>query len=202
VHEKQGFGIFIMVAFILKGGSLMDWLDNMKASDFTKYNRIAIVGCPGCGKSWLSTRIARITGYPLTHLDNEFWQPGWVETPEEEWVLKQRGMITGDKWIIEGNYASTLELRFSAADLVVFIDINRATCIWRAIRRTGKKRSDLPDYLQEPSFFSRDFFDFCVWIWSFPNTGRKAIMILHEKYPEIRFLHIKGRNGVKKLFTD
>ncbi|MCL2545878.1 MAG: hypothetical protein FWE06_01620 [Oscillospiraceae bacterium] len=41
------------------------------------YKKIAIVGSPGSGKSWLSKKIAALTGYPLHHLDVEFWKPGW-----------------------------------------------------------------------------------------------------------------------------
>ena len=93
-----------------------------------------------------------------------------------------------------------MELRFPAADLIVFLDINRFVCIISAAKRTGKKRSDLPDYLEEPKIFSKDFFGFVRWIWSYPKTDRKTVMALHEKYPEKEFLHIKRRSRVKKLF--
>ena len=123
-----------------------------------KYNRIIIIGSAGSGKSYLAKKIAEITKYPLIHLDNEFWNPGWVKTPREEWIEKQKEMISTEKWIIDGNYNSTLELRIEASDLVIFLDINRFVCMYGAIKRHGKKRSDLPDYCDER--FDKEFIDF------------------------------------------
>lgn len=171
----------------------------MKKVYFKNYNRIIIVGNSGSGKSWLSKRIGKLTGYPVYHLDKEFWQPGWVMPSKEEKIIKQQEMMSGEQWIIDGNYNSTMEMRFAKADLIVFLDINRFICILRAMKRTGKKRSDLPDYLEEPKAFSKDFFDFCKCIWSYPKVGRQTVMILHEKYSEKMFLHIKKRSSIKEL---
>ncbi|MCL2514071.1 MAG: topology modulation protein [Oscillospiraceae bacterium] len=172
--------------------------------DFSKYNKIILVGSGGSGKSWLSKRIAEIVGYPLYHLDVEHWKPGWVMPPKEERAAWQREIMSGEKWIIDGNYHSTLELRFAAADLIVFLDINRVICLISAIKRQGKKRSDLPDYLEE-KLFSKDFFEFLKWIWGYPKNsekGQKTIMDLHEKYPEKEFLRIKSRKSVNKLIKE
>ena len=37
-----------------------------------------------------SRKLAEIKGLPLIHLDKEFWNNGWIETPREEWVKKQK----------------------------------------------------------------------------------------------------------------
>lgn len=171
----------------------------MQPVNFCAYKRIILVGSSGSGKSWLSRRIAAHTGHPVIHLDNEFWQPGWVKTPREQWVAKQKLMVAADRWIIDGNYDSTLEVRFTAADLVVFLDINRAICLWSALRRRGQKRSDLPDYLEERPALSRDFLEFCGWIWRFPKVGRQKILDLHARYPEKVFLQIRSRKELKAL---
>ena len=165
----------------------------------TDFKRIAIVGSGGSGKSWLSKRIAETGEYKLTHLDNEFWKPDWVKTPKDEWVEIQRKLIVEERWVIDGNYDSTMEMRFEAADLVIFLDINRLLCIWRAALRTGKKRSDLPGYLEEPSIINTEFFEFCKWIWSFRKTSGKTIMELHNKYPDKVFLHLRKQRDVKQL---
>ena len=170
--------------------------------DFNIYNHIILVGNSGSGKSRTAKRIAELTGYPLFHLDKEHWLPGWVMSSREEKIIRQQKMMRREKWIIDGNYGSTMEMRFAAADLIVFLDINRLMCIFSAIKRTGKKRSDFPDYLEEPKIFSKDFFEFCKWIWSYPQTGRKTVMALHNKYPDKVFLHIRNRRSVKKLFCN
>ena len=173
----------------------------MNGLDFTKHKRIILIGCMGSGKSWLSKRIAEITAYPLYHLDVEHWKPNWVMAPRDEKIVRQQEIISGDTWIIDGNYKSTLELRFAAADLVIYLDINRLVCIRSAAMRTGKKRSDLPDYLTEPSLFSKEFFQFCKMIWTFRKNNKQSIKNLCEKYPDKELLHIKSRREVKRLLT-
>jgi adenylate kinase family enzyme len=162
-----------------------------------KYNRIIIIGSPGSGKSYLAKRIAEATNYPLIHLDNEFWKPGWVKTPREEWIEKQRKILATEKWIIDGNYDSTLDLRFEASDVVIFLDINRYVCMYSAIKRNGNKRSDLPEYCIEK--FNKDFVGFLKLIWTFPKTNRLKIMELHKNHMEKPFIIIKSRREVKKL---
>ena len=141
--------------------------------DFTKYNKIILVGGMGSGKSWTAKRIAEITGYPLFHLDVEFWKPDWIMSPHEEKIAKLQEIIIGEKWIIDGNYGSTMEIRFAAADLIIFLDVNRFVCMWSAAKRTGKKRSDLPDYLEEPKVFSREFFGILKYMRQVRKTGGK-----------------------------
>ena len=162
------------------------------------YNKIIIIGSGGSGKSTFAKQLGAITGLPVIHLDNEFWQPNWAETPRDEWIEKQKQFISDDKWIIDGNYGSTMELRFAAAELVIFLDINRLVCVYSAARRTGKKRSDLPEYLQEPKKFSKDFLDFAKWIWSYPKTEKQKVLALHEKYEDKPFLVIKSRQKLKR----
>jgi hypothetical protein len=42
------------------------------------------------------------------NLDQIQWQPGWVETPTNEFrsVLKRNMEEAGDSWVIDGNYES------------------------------------------------------------------------------------------------
>jgi adenylate kinase family enzyme len=108
-------------------------------------------------------------------------------------------MVSGDNWIIDGNYDSTMEIRYSAADLVIFLDISRVVCAVSAMKRTRKKRSDLPDYLEEPNIFGKEFIEFLKWIWSYPKTGRKTVLRLHDKYPDKTYMHIKTRREASKL---
>lgn len=165
-----------------------------------EYNRIIIIGNSGSGKSYLSKQLAVITGLPLIHLDNEYWHPNWEKPPREEWLKKQNDLIQKDNWIIDGNYNGTMKLRFRAAELIVFLDMNRLVCMLSALKRDGTKRSDLPDYLEER--LDHEFFDFCKWIWTFSKTGRKTILALHNKYPHKQFFVIKNRRALKKLLQE
>jgi len=167
--------------------------------DIHESKKIILIGSGGSGKSYIAKKIAQITNYPLYHLDNEFWKPDWIMATKEEKIKRHEELFDGETWIIDGNYNSTLEIRFAAADLVVFLDVNRIVCILSAARRAGKKRSDLPDYLTESKWFSKEFAQFAKWQWNYPKYDRPKILALRDKYPEKKFLHIKSRDEANKL---
>ena len=170
--------------------------------DIRDYKKIIIIGGSGSGKSRLAKHIAELTSYPLCHLDNVFWKPGWVKSSKEEFIKKQQEIMNTENWIIDGAYNSTLEMRFAAADLIILLDINRIVSIISAAKRHGNKRSDLPEYLDENTIFGKDFFELCNYIWSYRKTGRKVVMALRDKYSDKTFLHIKSRREAKRLVRD
>ncbi|WP_344234749.1 hypothetical protein [Kribbella hippodromi] len=105
----------------------------------------------GAGKSTFSRALAAKSGLPLIHLDLQFWKPGWTEPSEAEWREKQRGLLAGDAWIVDGNYAETLDLRLERADTVVLL----ATPWWRCAGRAMLRGFRMPDTLPEGSEYSR-----------------------------------------------
>jgi adenylate kinase family enzyme len=102
--------------------------------------RVLVSGLAGAGKSTFSRALSAKTGLPLIHLDIHFWKPGWVEPTEDEWREKQRGLLSGDEWIIDGNYHATLDLRLERADTVVYLDTPWWVCARRALFRGVRKR--------------------------------------------------------------
>lgn len=137
--------------------------------------RVAIVGCGGGGKSTVARALADATGLPLHHLDRLFWRPGWVETPSDEWAAIQHDLVAADRWIIDGNYGSTLDIRLAAADTVVFVDLGRFKCVrraaWRSLRRWGRRRPDLADGCDE-----RFDLTFLRWVWNFRRDSRPTVV--------------------------
>ena len=109
--------------------------------------RLLIVGSPGAGKSTLGRLLAPRLDLPLIALDREFWRPGWVETPRDEW-REQRvpELIARQDWIIEGQYTGTLPLRLARADAVLHLDFPRLVCMVRVLGRVVSQapRPDLP----------------------------------------------------------
>ena len=134
-----------------------------------------VIGSPGSGKSTFSRKLAAITGLPLIHLDKEFWRNGWSETPREEWVNKQKYLISGDEWIVDGNYGGTMDIRLKKADTVICFKLSREVCllsyIKRVITNVHKVRPDMPEGC--PEKFDTEFMKY---IWSFPEkSGQENI---------------------------
>ncbi len=164
-----------------------------------EYSRIIIIGNNGSGKSFLAKELSAITGLPIVHLDVEFWGPNWEQPTKEKWIMKQNEFISKEKWIIDGNHTGTMELRFNSADLIIFLDINRLVCLFGVIRRYGKKRSDMPQHLEER--IDLEFFKFLKALWTFNKTRKHTIMELREKYLDKPFLTLRSRSEVNNLLN-
>jgi len=136
--------------------------------------RVLVIGTGGSGKSTVARRLAQRTGLPLIHLDAHYWRPGWQPTPPDEWRAKVQQLVKGHAWIIDGNYGGTLDLRLEACDTVIFLDLPRAVCLWRVLRRRlrhlGKTRPELPCGCPE-----RLSWEFLTWIWTYPSRRRGII---------------------------
>jgi len=142
--------------------------------------RIVILGNAGSGKSTLARRLGARLGFPVVHLDVLFWEPDWKEPDNEAFRARVGAAIAGDAWVSDGNYLSrTFDLRLPRADLVIWLDTPRLTCLWRVLVRSAlaRPRPDLPAGCEE-RLFDREFLDFLAhnkkW-WLLPIV---AILLL------------------------
>ncbi|MCG7343759.1 topology modulation protein [Sporosarcina sp. ACRSL] len=111
-------------------------------------NRVMVIGVsPGVGKSTFARMLGELTGMEVTHLDRHYWKPGWVEAPAEEFSAAQHEIVKRDRWIIEGNYTSTIDIREPHADTVIYLELPMRICLYRVVKRRiqyrGKTREDL-----------------------------------------------------------
>lgn len=161
--------------------------------------RIAIVGCPGAGKSTLAVQLRTVLNLEVIHLDAYFWKPGWVETPQQEWVEIHDELIEKSEWIMDGNYARTSMHRFVAADTVIFLDYSRWLCLWRGFKRViryhGRTRPDLA--VGCPEKFD---WEFEKWIWRFPKNDRIRIVETIKGFQDIRTIFWFRKPGETKKF--
>ena len=67
-------------------------------SQVEKMQRIAIIGSAGSGKSTFARQFGKITKIPVYHLDVLHWNPGWIETPRDQFIAKQKAVIQKNQW--------------------------------------------------------------------------------------------------------
>ncbi|MCD2171986.1 AAA family ATPase [Rhizobium sp. C4] len=101
-------------------------------------NRICILGPSNSGKSTLADAIARKRGLTPIHLDQLYHLPGtdWVPRPREDFVALHDQALTGERWVIDGNYSVCMPQRFARVTGVILLEIPTALSLFRYVRRT------------------------------------------------------------------
>ena len=146
--------------------------------------KVIVIGCPGSGKSTVSRALHNKTGIPLYHLDMMFWNADKTTVEKEVFLERLSDVLEKDEWIIDGNYSSTMELRMTACDTVIFLDYPLAICLDGIRERRGKPRSDMPWIETEEDA------KFIEFIEKYNDEQRPKVLELLEKYREGRNIFI------------
>lgn len=101
--------------------------------------RISVVGCSGAGKTTLSRRLARQLGYRHIELDALYHQPGWQPLSTEQFQQGVAEVTQGDGWVVEGNYSAVRPQILAQADMVIWLDLPRASVMTQLMARTLKR---------------------------------------------------------------
>ena len=154
--------------------------------------KIILIGCPGGGKSSLARELHRLTDIPLFYLDMMYWNPDKTIVEREIFLERISDAIKGERWIIDGNYGSTLEMRLVACDTVIFLDYPTELCLDGVRSRRGKQREDLPWVETEEDA------EFMEYIRGFTEKNRPVILDLLEKYKDgRRVIILKSREDAE-----
>ena len=159
-------------------------------------NRVAVIGSGGAGKSTFARELGQRTGLPVIHLDALFWGPDWAPMPKPEWIELERGLVAGERWIMDGNYGSTQDLRLPRADTVIFLDIPRLVCLWSVVRRwAAHRRRARPDM---PRNNDKLELAFLRWIWTYPKLKRPEVLARLAELPsETRVVRLRSRREMR-----
>lgn len=140
--------------------------------------KVIVIGSPGAGKSEFARKLRNATQLPLYYLDMLWHKIDKTNFTQDEFDIELNKILGKDKWIIDGNYLRTLEIRLKECDTVFLLDYPLDICLSGAKSRIGKKREDMP--WVETQFDE----EFKQWIMDFPKDQLPQIYDLLEKTSE------------------
>lgn len=172
--------------------------------------KINVVGTSGSGKSTFSHMLAARLNYPYLEMDAMFWKPNWQESSDEEFFAKLDSALSQEKWVLDGNYNRTVDIKWADVDHVIWIDYPFSRTIYQAIKRAFIRsitKTELWDKTGNvetfrKSFFSRD----SVILWTLKTYNRNRVryieMFNDPKYRHIKFVRLKSPKIAKKFIDE
>lgn len=123
-------------------------------------------------------------------MDAVFWGPNWSWSSDEELFAKLKNELSGDTWILDGNYTQTIPIKWENVQMVIWLDYPFQRTVFQAIKRTVQRSLTQEELWTDTgnkesfrkSFLSKD----SIILWTI-KTYRKV----REKY-EIT----KGSRGI------
>ena len=157
--------------------------------------KIIILGCPGSGKSTFARALAARTGLPLIHLDNVWWRGDGSHISREEFDLALAALLQDERWILDGDYSRTYEVRIQAADTVVFLDYPESVCMAGITARVGEVRPDMPwtETALDP--------ELVALVQNYARDDRPQVLSLLQKYPDKQALIFISRQEADRWLS-
>ncbi len=153
--------------------------ENQNAMD--SIHRVSVIGTSGSGKTTFAARLARLLAIPHIELDSLHWEPDWVEAPLEIFRGRVDRALSGERWVVDGNYSTVRDIVWSRADTVIWLDYALLRIFWRLTWRTLKRvltRQELWNENRENwrNQFSKD----SIFLWVLTSRPRH-----HRDYPRL-----------------
>ena len=146
--------------------------------------KVIVIGSPGAGKSTFARQLRAVTNLPLYYLDMLWHKPNRTTVDKNIFDEKLKEIVLKDKWIIDGNYGRTLEMRIQSCETIFLLDFPVEDCLAGAESRIGKQRVDMPWIETE---FDEEFRQ---WIIDFPKNELPIIYELLDRYKSEKNIYV------------
>lgn len=149
----------------------------------------------------MAARLAPMLEVPHVEIDALFHGPGW--TPRETFVDEVETFTARSGWITEWQYSAVRPLLAERADLMVWLDLSRATVMRQVVRRTLRRRvrrQVLWNGNMEPPLWTicTDPEHIVRWAWSAHAKTTQRIAALQAQHPELTIVRLRNHRAVQR----
>jgi adenylate kinase family enzyme len=159
--------------------------------------RISIVGTSGSGKTTLARQLSQRLAIPHVELDALHHEPNWTEAPIDVFRKRVEQSLSGNSWVVDGNYSKVRDIVWSRADTVIWLDyplpLIMKRVVWRTFRRVVTQE-ELWNGNRETwqTTLSRD--SIILWVLQTYRKSRKEYSILFNQpeYTHLKVMHMRS----------
>jgi adenylate kinase family enzyme len=147
-----------------------------------QYRKIHIIGGPGSGKTFSSTKLQALMSLNAYELDKVFWDQNeivYVRSSEESRTEKLNQILVLENWIIEGVYYKWLADSFRDADLIIILNPPVFIRQWRIFNRFLKRKFFQGQYRKEKF---ESFMEMFWWNQKFDKDNMIRILSFTSKH--------------------
>lgn len=161
-------------------------------------HKIAIIGGPGAGKSTLAKNLGKQLNLPVYHIDGINYFKNWKkrDTGERDKIILEK--VNELRWIIDGTYKSTLEIRVQNADLIIFLNYSTIAKIKgilsRYIKNRGKEKEEISGCKEKMDI---EFLRFTI---NWNKTKREFVKEILDRNKEKNIMIFKNRKQLNKWY--
>lgn len=159
--------------------------------------RILVIGCPGAGKTYFAKKLKEITGLPVIHMDNLYWNKDKTSISTEELENKLLPYLKEESWIIDGNYHNTLKLRLEYATDVFFMKMSREECIEGILERIDQVRDDIP-WVET----KKDAVELINWTIDYEERTKAQEEDLLKEFPNVKVHILNSREEANQYLEE
>jgi adenylate kinase family enzyme len=166
--------------------------------------RVLIAGTSGSGKTTLAARISGVLSVPHVEIDALFHGPNW--TPRESFEADVLCFSARPEWVTEWQYRQVRAVLAERADLLVGLDLPRATVMRQVTLRTltrRLRRKVLWNGNVEPPlrtiFTDREHIVRWAWSTHSKTAARMANLLRHR--PELPVVRLRSRREAQQWLT-
>lgn len=169
--------------------------------------RINVIGTTGSGKTTFSKELSATLTIPYIQMDELFWKPNWVESLDEEFLPKVASVVSGDAWVLDGNFSRTNSIKWQRADTLIWLDFGYVATfsqlLGRTLRRATCKNELWPNTGNKESFKKTFFSKSSILMWFFKNYGRNkkryANLMRSNELSHVKCVRLRNRKQAREF---
>ncbi len=171
------------------------------------FQRAAVVGVTGSGKTTLAEALAARLGVPHVEMDALNWQRGWQPIERAEFRRRVDAATAAPGWVTDGNYREVRDLVWGRAQALIWLDFPLWVNLWRLLQRSLHRiitREELWNGNRESvrgQFFSRDSL-FVYAVRSRRGLRQNIRRALEDEYLHLQVIHLASPRAADRWLAE